>query len=201
MILKQLVAALAMVSFVTAARAEEWRKADLATSKEVINCLIGAWLRSSSDRRYFKTRYDIVLQVVSIDEYRIPDSNEEKRFKKVKQPAGFCVKGKQRDFHALLMKDKMLTISNGRPVAEGGEVRGYTYGIMDVYQRGSELAIYVQSGGYFRRPKKGGGDCIYDATTGATRLHMRNRQHTIVPYGETDLWVADVGLPTCMTEK
>lgn len=201
MILKQLLIALATILCVTSAQAEEWRKADEALSKHVINCLIEAWLRSSSDRRYFKTRYDIVLQVVSHEEYRVPSARESAHFRKERNVRSFCVKGKQRDFYALLTTDKLLTISNGRPVAEDGEVRGYTYGIMDVYQRGNELAIYVQEGGYFRRPKKSGGDCIYDATMAAHRVHMRELQHTIAAFGETDLWIADVGMPMCMTEK
>jgi hypothetical protein len=188
-----LIITLANSSWVLAA---QWRRADESVAKEVVNCLIDSWLRNPS---YLgaRNRYEIVITIKNIEEFRTPREHEVLRSGRRYEGMTFCVKGKQRDHYSKLLRNGGLVLTNGKPVAEDGEVRGMAYGIMDVYRRGNSLAIYVQSGGHFRKPIKGGGECIYDATSGASRLHFKNRSQTLAFAGSAHLWVADVGLPLC----
>ena len=185
---------------VSASNADTWQMADDALAKQVINCLIDGWLRKT-DYRTSTVRYDIVLTIKSIEQFRVPTLKQDRRMRKKSFEPPFCKKGGQRDYHSLLLKGGRLVLTNGRPLANDGEVRGFAYGLMDVYRNGYRLAIYLQSGPYFRKPKKGGGDCEYDATFSGYRLYLGNRSQSIVSIGATDLWIADVGMPNCMLEK
>jgi hypothetical protein len=144
-------------------------------------------------------RRELHIQVVKFREHEVPHDGERGTSGSREQPF-FCVRGKQVDYYSRLFRDGELVLMNGKPVKPDGEILGYAYGVMPAYKKGRLLAIYVQSGSWSSRKTHDGKDCIYDATSGASRNFFRDKSNSLSFVGATEIWVADVLLPKCMLE-